>query len=129
VLVAPIIPGLNDHEIPAILQAAAEAGARCAGYTILRLPHAVAGLFERWLEQHFPERKDRVLGRIRELRGGQLNDPRFGTRMRGEGVLAEAIRDLFRLARRRAGMVDRSPGLSTTAFRRPNETPLFDLCD
>ncbi|MCI0456367.1 MAG: PA0069 family radical SAM protein [Gemmataceae bacterium] len=131
VLVAPVIPGLNDHEIPAILQAASEAGARHAGYTILRLPHAVAGLFEGWLEQHFPERKDKVLGRIREMRGGQLNDPHFGTRMRGEGVLADAIRDLFRLARRRAGMANRSPELSTAAFRRPGETPLplFDLCD
>jgi DNA repair photolyase len=123
VLVAPVIPGLNDHEIPAILDAAARAGARFAGYVMLRLPYAVASLFENWLQQHFPEKKDKVLGRIRELRGGKLNDPRFGSRMRGEGVLADTIRDLFRLAKRRAGMVGRAPALSTRAFRRPDETP------
>src|SRR5262249_41924453 len=104
VLVAPIIPGLNDHEIPAILEAAAGAGARHAGSVMLRLPHGVADLFERWLAQHFPDRKEKVLGRIREVRGGELNDARFGTRMRGEGVLAEAVRNLFRLARRKAGL-------------------------
>src|SRR5262249_24549663 len=107
VLVAPIIPGLNDHEMPSILDAAAAAGARHAGYVMLRLPGAVAGLFEQWLEQHFPERKEKVLGRIRAVRGGELNDVRFGTRMRGEGPIADAIRDLFRLARHNAGMVGR----------------------
>jgi DNA repair photolyase len=123
VLIAPVIPGLNDHEIPGILEASARAGARFAGYVMLRLPFAVAGLFENWLEQHFPEKKEKVLGRIRELRGGKLNDPRFGSRMRGEGVLADTIRDLFRLARHRAGMVGRAPALSTRAFRRPDDTP------
>jgi DNA repair photolyase len=131
VLVAPIIPGLNDHEMPAILDAAAQAGARFAGYVLLRLPHGLADLFERWLTQHFPESKEKVLGRIRSVRGGNLNDSRFGTRMRGEGVLAEAIRNLFALARRRAGMTGRGPELSTAAFRRPDETPplLFDLAE
>jgi len=129
VLVAPVIPGLTDHEIPAILEAAAAAGARFASYVLLRLPHGVADLFERWLTQHFPERKEKVLGRIRAVRGGNLNDGRFGTRMRGEGALAETIRDLFALARRKAGMSRRGPELSTAAFRRPDETPplLFDL--
>src|SRR5262249_49260060 len=83
VLVAPVIPGLTDHEIPAILAAAAEAGAKSASYVVLRLPHAVAPLFEQWLESHFPDRKTNVLNRIRSMRSGQLNDPRFGSRMRG----------------------------------------------
>ena len=70
-MIAPIIPGLTDHEVPAILEAAAEAGAQFAGYTVVRLPYAVAPLFERWLEEHFPDRKEKVLGRIRHLRGGE----------------------------------------------------------
>jgi DNA repair photolyase len=119
VLVAPIVPGLNDHEIPAILQAAAEAGAAFAGYTLLRLPYGLAELFESWLTQNYPERKDKVLGRIRELRGGQLNDARFGSRMRGEGVLATTIGDFFALARTRAGLGRRPPTVSPAAFRRP----------
>ncbi len=123
VLVAPVIPGLTDHEVPAIIDAARQAGAEFAGYVVLRLPFAVKDLFEKWLEQHFPEKKDKVLGRIRELRGGKLNDARFGSRMRGEGVLAGAIKDLFHLACRKAGMRGRGPALSTAAFRRPGETP------
>jgi DNA repair photolyase len=128
VFVAPVIPGLNDHEIPAILQAAADAGAGFAGYVLLRLPHAVAPLFEQWLQMHFPDRKDKVLGRLRQLRGGRLNDARFGSRMRGEGPLAEAVRSLFHLARRRAGMRRGGPALSTAAFRRPggNQLLLFE---
>ncbi len=121
VMTAPIIPGINDHEIPTILEAAAEAGARFAGYTVVRLPYAVAPLFERWLEEHFPDRKEKVLGRIRQLRGGdRLNDPRFKSRMRGEGIFAEQIRDLFTVGCKRAGMGER-PKLSTEAFRRPKE--------
>jgi DNA repair photolyase len=122
VLVAPVIPGLTDHEMPAILDEAARAGARFAGFVPLRLPHAVAGLFERWLEQHFPEKKDKVLGRIREMRGGQLNDAHFGSRMRGDGALAEMLRDVFHLACRRAGIGGRGPGLSAVAFHRPGGT-------
>jgi DNA repair photolyase len=122
VLIAPVIPGLNDHEMPAILEAAVAAGARFAGYVLLRLPYAVAGLFEKWLEQHFPEKKDKVLSRIRDLRGGKLNDPRFGSRMRGEGVLAQTISDFFKLASRKAGIRGRAPQLSTAAFQRPGET-------
>jgi DNA repair photolyase len=128
VLVAPIIPGMNDHEIPAILSAAAAAGARFAGHVVLRLPYAVAGLFEKWLEQHFPDRKDKVLGRIRDMRGGKLNDSRFGSRMRGEGIVAQTIHNLFKVARHKAGIRGRAPQLSTTAFRKPGETQavLFD---
>ena len=118
-LVAPIIPGLTDHEVPAILQEAANRGACFSGYTIVRLPLAVRPLFEHWLEQHFPGKKERVLGRIRSMRGGKLNDPNFGSRMHGEGPLAEAIERLFELARRKAGIGRRGHELSTAAFRRP----------
>lgn len=121
VMVAPVIPGLTDREIPAILDAAAKAGARFAGCTPVRLPYAVKHLFEQWLEQHFPERKEKILNRIRAMRGGKLNDPNFGSRMRGEGTFAELIRDLFKKSCRKAGM-ERIPHLSTAAFRRPGET-------
>ncbi len=128
VMTAPVIPGLNDHELPALLDAAAAAGASFACYTMLRLPYGVADLFEQWLTQHFPEKKDRVLGRIRELRGGKLNDSTFGTRMRGTGVLADAINQLFHLARQRAGLRRGGWVLSTAAFRRPGlvQGTLFD---
>ncbi|HEX2254648.1 MAG TPA: PA0069 family radical SAM protein [Thermoanaerobaculia bacterium] len=119
VMVAPVVPGLTDHEIPAILAAAAEAGAVGAGYVPLRLPGAVAGLFQDWLAEHYPDRKEKVLARVRELRGGRLNDPRFGDRMRGEGVFAEQIRALFDTARRRHGLTGRGRPLSTAGFRRP----------
>jgi len=119
VLVAPIIPGLTDHEAPAILHAAAQTGARSAGYELLRLPHGVADLFQRWLSEHRPDRTARVLNRIRDTRGGRLNDPNFGSRMCGSGLLAEQIRDMFRLARRRAGLDAPMPALRTDLFRRP----------
>lgn len=118
VLVAPVIPGLTDHELPSIIAAAARAGARFAGYVLLRLPHGVAPLFEQWLTRHAPERREKVLNRIREIRGGRLNDPRFASRMKGEGVFAEQIRAMFSLACRKAGIEDRGPNLSTAAFRR-----------
>lgn len=118
--VAPIIPGLTDHETPAILRAAADAGARHAGYTLLRLPGAVAGLFEAWLAHHEPTRRDRVLRRTAELHGGALADSRFGRRLRGEGPLARQLADLFRLHRRRAGCDAPWPVLSTAAFRAPH---------
>jgi DNA repair photolyase len=125
VMVAPVIPGLNDHEIPAILARAREAGARFAGYVVLRLPFGVKTLFEEWLERHFPDRKTRVLGRIAQMRGGRLNDPRFGTRMRGEGPLASLIDELFAAARERAGIPARGPTLRTDVFRRPGQLALF----
>lgn len=127
-MVAPVIPGLTDHEIPAILAAAAGRGARFAGHTPVRLPLAVAPLFDRWLEQHFPDRKEKVLGRIRSLRQGRLNDPQFGSRMRGDGPMAEAIHRLFRIARRKAGIPEEWVKLSATAFRNPagGQRCLFD---
>lgn len=104
VLVAPIIPGLNDTEIPEILERAAEAGAQSAGYTALRLPGSVEEVFCSRLREEFPMRADRVLNRLREIRGGRLNDPRFGKRMRGEGVYWESVRDLFSITRKRLGL-------------------------
>jgi DNA repair photolyase len=124
VLVAPVIPGLTDHEIPSIIEAAAAAGARHAGYVVLRLPYGVKDLFAGWLAEHFPERRDKVLNRIRALRGGRLNDPRFGRRMQGEGIFAEQIAALFRLATKKAGMEGRSPELCTSHFRNPSGTQL-----
>ena len=127
VLTAPVIPGLTDHELPNLLQAAADVGASFAGYTPVRLPYAVAQLFEEWLERHFPDRKNKVLNRIREMRGGKLNDPRFGSRMSGEGVYAEHLAQLFHVSCRQAGIsTERSPTLSTIAFRRSGQPTLFD---
>jgi DNA repair photolyase len=119
VMVAPIIPGLTEHEMPAILKAAADAGARNAGYTIVRLPMEVSPLFQDWLEQHFPGKKEKVLGRIRAVRDGRLNDSRFGVRMSGEGKAAELISRLFRLTCRRVGLNQHPWPVSAEAFRRP----------
>jgi DNA repair photolyase len=119
VLVAPVIPGLTDHELPAILGAAAEAGARGAGYVLLRLPYAVKDVFLQWLETHEPGKRARVLSRLRDLRGGKLYDATFGTRMRGEGLFAEQIARLFAVAARRAGLDRDDTRLSVANFRRP----------
>jgi DNA repair photolyase len=120
--VAPIVPGLTDHELPAILEAAAESGASFAGYILLRLPHGVKDIFSDWLGQHFPDRKDKVLNRVRELRGGKLNDSRFEVRGRGEGPWAEHLRSLFRVTRDRLGL-NRPPRLSAASFVRPTPDP------
>src|SRR6266542_3148409 len=116
VMVAPIIPGLTDHEVPKILDACAKAGAQFAGYTIIRLPWAVAPLFEHWLEEHFPDRKEKVLGRIRHLRGNRLNNSQWHTRMTGEGIFAEQIASLFKIACHRVGIGER-PKLSCKSFQ------------
>jgi len=122
--VAPIIPGLTDHEILKILKAAREAGAVSAGFTVVRLPYAVAPLFEKWLETHFPDRKEKVLNRIKAMRGGKLYDAQWGKRFSGEGIFAEQIAAMFDVARRKAGFCDDYPALSTAAFRRPAGTQL-----
>ena len=119
VLVAPIVPGLTDSEIPAIVAAAARAGASQVRSVVLRLPHGVADLFEAWLARHFPDRAAKVMSRVRSLRGGRRYDSRFFTRQRGEGVFADQIADLFELACRRAGVNVDPPKLSAAAFRRP----------
>jgi DNA repair photolyase len=119
VMVAPVIPGLTDHEIPEILERAAEAGAVRAGYIMLRLPHGVKELFEDWLDRHFPDRKRKVLSRLRDLHGGNLYDPRYGIRMRGEGPFAKQVDRMFEVACRRAGLNQVPVDLNTAAFRRP----------
>ncbi len=118
--VAPVIPGLTDHEMPGILEAAARAGATRAGWIMLRLPHGVKDLFEIWLEQHFPDRKDKVLNRLRELRGGRLYDSTFGDRMRGHGPFAKQVARMFEIGCRRHGLNREHRALSTAAFRRPS---------
>lgn len=99
VMMGPVIPGLNDHEIFSLVKKAAELGALGAGYNIVRLPGEVGPIFEDWLRKVMPDRADKILNRIKEAHGGQLSDSRFGVRMRGEGKMAEMIRDQFRLAR------------------------------
>ena len=118
-LQAPMIPGLTDAEAPAIGAAAAKAGATFSGYVALRLPFAVKSLFEDWLEQNYPDKKRKILSRVREIRGGKLNDPKFKTRMSGEGIYAEQMAELFKLARKKSGISERWPKLTTEHFRRP----------
>jgi DNA repair photolyase len=120
VLVAPVIPALTDHELEAILQAAAAAGAPWAGYVLLRLPYEIKDLFAEWLAEHYPQRAAHVMSVIRDMRGGHDNDPRFGTRMRGTGPFAELLRNRFRIACRRLGLNASTRGpLSTALFRAP----------
>lgn len=126
VMVAPVVPGLTDHETPAILKACRDAGAVAAGYVLLRLPHAVAPLFTSWLERHAPLQKEKVLGRLREMHGGRLYDSRWGKRQRGEGEWARIYRTMFEMACKRVGMRERDEKLNTAAFRRPGERTLFD---
>jgi len=118
-LQAPMIPGLTDSEAPALGAAAAKAGATFSGYVALRLPFAVKSLFEDWLEQNYPEKKNKVLGRVREIRGGKLNDPNFTSRMRGQGIYAEQMAKLFQLARKKSGITERWPKLTIEHFQRP----------
>ena len=119
VMLAPMIPGLNDHELPNILAAAAAAGAQSAGLVPLRLPFAVKDIFTDWLTLHFPDRKENVLNRILLLRGGKLNDADFGARMQGQGIWADQLHKMFRVAARKTGLNQRDYTLSTAHFRRP----------
>ena len=119
VLAAPIIPGLNDSEIPSILAAAADAGAQAAAFTMLRLPLTVAPVFLEWLRRTQPTRAARIEGRIRAVRGGKLNDPEFGKRMCGSGELAEQIAELFRLFAKKYGLDGELPPYDCTQFRPP----------
>lgn len=119
VMVSPIIAGLNDHEIPAILQAAKEAGAQSANYIMLRLPLTVEPVFLEWLERTQSTRKERVISRIRQTRDGKLNSAEFGTRIRGTGEIAEQIGNLFQVFARKHGLDARLPALDFTQFRPP----------
>ena len=119
VLIAPVIPGLNDSEMPAILAAAKAAGAGAAGFVLLRLPLTVAPVFREWLTRERPELLEKVEGRIRASHGGKLNDPRFGFRMRGTGEMAHQIGELFRLFARWHGLDRGLPDYDCTRFRPP----------
>ena len=121
VFLAPLIPGLNDHEIPSILMAAADRGAKEATCVPLRLPYGVKELFLDWLERHVPDRKEKIVNRILAMRGGRLNDPRLVSRMKGEGPMATQVMQLFHVARRKAGLDGPPVELSTAAFRRPGD--------
>jgi DNA repair photolyase len=124
VLAAPMIPGLNDHELPQIIASAAKAGAQFANYTPLRLPYAVKDIFSDWLERHCPDRKAKVLNRIRAMRGGKLNDSNFGSRMHGEGIFAEQLSRLYDVACRKNGLPREHTELSVRHFRRPEGAQL-----
>jgi DNA repair photolyase len=125
VLVAPVIPAITDHELESIVQAAAAAGVRSAGYVLLRLPHDLAALFREWLAEHYPQRAQHVMSLVNEMRGGRDNDPRFGSRMRGTGPFAELLRARFQLACTRSGIGrGRSLPLATTLFRPPRPDQL-----
>ena len=122
VMTAPIIPALNDGEIEAILKEAANAGAREAGYVMLRLPLEIKDLFREWLQQHFPNRATRVMALVRQMRGGKDYDPTWHTRGRGEGAYAQLIANRFAGACRRLGLNQERRPLDATQFRRPIES-------
>ncbi|WP_462380219.1 PA0069 family radical SAM protein [Pseudomonas sp. Marseille-QA0892] len=120
VMTAPIIPMINDMELEAMLEAARDAGARSAGYVLLRLPHEIADLFEDWLRNHFPDRANHVMSLIRQSRGGKNYDSQFGTRMRGQGQFADLLAQRFKLAKRRLGLDGREwSGLDCSRFAPP----------
>ena len=127
--VAPVIPGLTDHEMPEILERAAEAGAVSAAWIMLRLPHAVKDLFADWLERHFPDRREKVLNRLRDIRGGVLYDSRWGARMRGDGPFTEQVRQVFDVSCRKFGLNQVSVELTTDGFRRPPRNGQLGLFD
>jgi len=130
VLASPMIPGLNDKEMESILEAAAAAGARTAGYILLRLPHEVKEIFSEWLTTHYPLKAGHVLSLVRQTHGGRLYDSEFGTRMKGEGPYAEMLQRRFQTASRRLGLLKRDLDLDVTQFRVPpragDQPGLFD---
>lgn len=125
--VAPIIPGLTDHEMPHIMEEAKKAGASRAGFTVVRLPYSVKDLFREWLGNHYPNKKNKILNRILSMRGGKLYNAEFGSRMRGEGEFAELIQLMFERYRREFKFNDRWDGLTTEHFQRPGEQLVFKL--
>ena len=130
VLVAPVIPFLTDHQIEPVLQAAWDNGARTAGYVLMRLPWEVKDLFKDWLMRHYPLKAGHVMSRVHEMRGGRDNDPRFGSRMRGSGELADLLAQRFHVACKRIGFNSgrRNGALNATLFRVPGRSgqmPLF----
>ncbi|HEY7535273.1 MAG TPA: PA0069 family radical SAM protein [Thermodesulfobacteriota bacterium] len=124
VMVAPVIPGLTDHEIPGIIEKAVDAGAMQAGYVVLRLPYGVADLFQHWLDQHLSGKKSKILNRIRAMRDDKLNSSKYHERMHGDGIFADQIEKLFEVSCRKAGIGRNKIHLSSESFRRPNDTQL-----
>lgn len=127
VMVAPIIPALTDHEMEAILAAATDKGADGAGYILLRLPLEVKDLFREWLEENAPDRAERVMNRVRAMRGGRDNDSTFGRRMRGQGIEADLLSLRFRQAVKRLGLNRHHRSLATDLFRRPGNPAQLSL--
>jgi DNA repair photolyase len=126
VSIAPVIPFVTEPDLERVMEAALEAGAVSASYVVLRLPWEVSPLFRQWLDAHFPERAQRVMNRIHDMRGGRDNDPDFGKRMRGEGLWADLIRQRFDKAALRLGLGKRSRrfgALDVSRFRRPLDVP------
>jgi len=126
--IAPLIPGLNDEEVPKILEAAAAKDARWANYIMLRLPGAVKPLFIDWMQRNMPDRAGKIVSRLQAVRDGELSDPRFGSRMTGEGQLADVVASFFELSRRRYRLENRHYELATHRFRRTghHQLSLFD---
>ena len=122
VMVAPLIPGMNDHEVPEILAQAKAHGAEAAGYVLLRLPRTVRVVFEEWLQRERPDLAEKVLGRVRQTRGGQMNDSSFGSRMTGTGEIAEQIRSVFHVFRAKQGLTAKLDRLDCDRFRRPEKS-------
>ncbi|MDK3157194.1 PA0069 family radical SAM protein [Kamptonema cortianum] len=120
VMVAPVIPALNDHEIPRILSSARKHGAQFANFVLLRLPHGVKDIFTQWLDTHEPLKKEKVLAQIRDTRGGGLYNADFAQRMSGTGIIAEQIAQLFRVSIQRTGMDTAGPHLSVNSFQNPH---------
>lgn len=127
IMTAPIIPGLNSDEIPQLIEAAADHGADAAGYTIVRLNGSVKEIFTDWLHKNFPDRAEKVLHHIQDVHGGQLNDSRFGTRMKGEGNIAMSINQLFKMAVKKHLSGRDKFEYDLTAFRRPGEMKQLEL--
>ncbi len=123
VSIGPVIPGLNDHEIEALLAAARAAGVSGAGYVVLRLPREVAPLFRDWLAEHYPDRAGKVMAQVRDMHGGRDYDPEWGKRMKGEGAFADLIGRRFRGAAKRLGLDTPFPRLRTDLFRVPQTGP------
>ena len=120
VIVAPVIPFLTDHQIEPVLEAAYKAGARSAGYVLMRLPYEVKDLFRNWLDTHYPLKARHVMSRVQQMRGGRDNDPNFGSRMRGSGEFADLLRKRFEIAHARCGYAaSHRRDLDTARFRRP----------
>jgi DNA repair photolyase len=124
-MTAPIIPGLNSYEIPKLIEEAAKRGALSAGYTIVRLNGAIGLIFTDWIHKTFPDRAEKVLGLIKSCHGSKLSDSRFGTRMRGEGKVAEAIRQMHAIAKNKFMPGREMPEYDTTIFQKPGQLRLL----